>query len=569
MDPAAAAALASAERDARRYLVSRRMFRASVTDHRVVAETYDRVLYSVERRRVVRKEVPGGKGPLQAPPVPAQIDPWGVNPDTLEDTSRVVTSCPPCGGAGDVDCTSCRGSTWASCSHCFGGKVFAQRKGKLFKNCVHCRGRGTQKCTSCRAGRVPCRPCQATGRITAWLALERKVRTPVAVHPRNAAARIHPRLDEPDDFDAGTWPTRLTADTGAHANLAVPPPLAIPLNPREERVVCARRQTFGTDVHQFTFTTPVGGGRVDVAGEPPRVSPASRWGGLRTRLIMAALVAGLAMVGVYGLYEAYVAQHAWYARHGDGVALIGFGGASACLFGLALACGLVSRAARSWFAVGMCGGAAAAFELGVVLACTYDQPSVAVAERELAAGQVVAAREEAQAVIDLHRDPVGGGAVLDELHLRQIRAQRTVSALAAKLAEPWHGSGPRGDAEAVLRARVHAEAGALYRRHDAAGLATLATDLGDAVPDARAEVGWMIAVVESGAALERGDADAALARLDDVGKRAAQLSAVPRPRRRQLRGGVRDHSRPSSPDGRRQSEQCAGLGSGLDQPDRL
>ena len=175
-DPAAAAALTSASRRARRYLISRRMFRASVTSHEVVAETYDRVLYSIEHRRLVVRSVPGGHGPLRPLPAPSGFDPWKVNPDTVEDDTRAVGACPTCQGTGDVACPRCNGSTWASCPHCIGGKVLAQRKGRLFKNCPHCRGRGTQKCTTCRAGRVQCSQCNATGHVTAgWRSSERSV----------------------------------------------------------------------------------------------------------------------------------------------------------------------------------------------------------------------------------------------------------------------------------------------------------------------------------------------------------------------------------------------------------
>src|SRR5262249_19508959 len=133
-------------------------------------------------------------------------------------------------------------------------------------------GRGTQKCTNCRGGRVGCHHCNASGRVTAWLTLERKMRSQVTVYPRNAAARIHRWIDVPDDFDSGAWPTRLSVDTGLQMNLKIPAELAVPLDTRAERVTAARRQTFCTDVHRFTFTTPVGGGRVEVAGEPPVVS---------------------------------------------------------------------------------------------------------------------------------------------------------------------------------------------------------------------------------------------------------------------------------------------------------
>ena len=241
-DPSAAAALASAARRSRRFLISRRMFRASVTDHSVAASTYERVLFTVERRQLATEMVPDGIGSVRALPDPHGVDPWSVNPDTLEDDSRVVAACPPCAGAGEVTCRACRGTLWASCGHCVGGKVFAQRKGRLFKNCPHCRGRGTQKCTSCRSGTVGCSHCGASGRGTAWLTLAQETRTQVVAHPRNAAARIHRRLADPADFDAGTWPARLSADTGPQSNLALPAELRPTVDLHSERVVCSCRR---------------------------------------------------------------------------------------------------------------------------------------------------------------------------------------------------------------------------------------------------------------------------------------------------------------------------------------
>jgi hypothetical protein len=528
-DPSAAAALASAARRARRCLVSRRMFRASVTNHEVVAETYDRVLYNIERRQLIVRKIPGGSGSLRSLPTPEGLDPWGVNPDTVEDDTRVVAACPSCHGAGAVACPTCSGSTWARCSHCIGGKVFSQRKGRLFKNCPYCRGRGTQKCTNCRGGRVGCQHCNASGRVTAWLILDRKIRSHVTVHPRNAAARIHRWITVPDDFDSGAWPTRLSADTGLQPNLKLPSELALALDTLAERVVGARRQTFCTDVHKFTFTTPVGGGRVEVAGEPPVVSPSSRWTGLRTRLALSSVIALLGIWGVVLLYNDYVARHVWYAQHGDVVPLVGFGIGASLLLGLAFAFLLVARAARSWFTIGVSAGAAAAFALGVFLAYTHKQPSIATARSELAMGNLIQAQEEAQALVDMQRDTTGGGLVLDDIHLRRAKELRSFSELIASVREPWHGNGARGDAETLLRTRVQEAATHLYMKHDIDGLGQLDTEIGIALPDMSDGVRWLLAAVRGGALLESADTAAAPAQLDTVVKLAERIPQPMRP----------------------------------------
>lgn len=517
-DPAAAAALASAARRARRHLVSRRMFRSSVTGHEVVAEAYDRVLHNIEHRRLIVRSIPGGDGPLRPLPAPEGLDPWRVNPDTVEDDTRAVGACTNCQGTGDVSCSRCNGSTWARCPYCVGGKVLAQRKGRWFKNCPSCRGRGTQKCTSCRGGRVGCSPCNATGRITAWLTLERTIRSQVTVHPRNAAARIHRRIDKPDDFDSGAWPTRLSVDTGLQPSLSLPSELAPALDIRADRVIGARRQTFCTDVHRFTFTTPVGGGTVEVAGEPPIVSPSSRWTGLRTRLALSLTIALLGIWGVATIYSDYVSQHTWYARYGDVGPLIGFGIGAASLLGVTLALLLVARAARSWFAIGIAAGAAGAFALGIILACTYKQPSIATARQELTAGNLIRAQEEAQALVDMHRDTTEAGSVLDDLHLRRARDLRALSDLVACVREPWHGARGQTDAEALLRTRVQEISAQLYGKHDMDGLRALDSQLGADVSGMGNGIRWLIATVRSGMLLESSDIAAVSAQLEAVAK---------------------------------------------------
>ncbi|HET7506104.1 MAG TPA: hypothetical protein VFK02_34025 [Kofleriaceae bacterium] len=534
VDPHAAAALASAARHARRYLVSRRMFCASVTHHDVAAETYDRVLYSIEHRQLIVRQTPGGNGPLRPPPTSAGLDPWAMNPDTIEDDTRAVAACPSCHGGGDLACPICKGSTWARCPHCIGGKVLAQQKGRLFKNCPYCRGRGTQKCTNCLGGRIDCSQCNASGRVTAWLALDRRFRFTVTVHPRNAAARIHRQIDNPQDFDSRPWSTRLSADTGLQRSLNVPSELQPVIDPRSERVISGRQQTFCTDVHKFTFATLVGTGRVEVAGEPPVVAPTSRWGGLRTRLVLSSALAVLGILGVASLHNDYVARNVWYARYGDGAPLIGFGVGASFLLAVALAFLLVARSARSWFAVGMAAGAAAAFALGVFLAYTHEQPTATAARRELVAGNLQRARDEAQALIDTHRDPAGGGEVLDELHLRRAKGVQSLPELISCLAEPWHADEARANAEAVLRARVQQRASELYANHDARELDLLDGEIHAARPELSDGVQWLLATVRAGAFLEVVDTTAASVQLAIVIKLADRVPLAMRPADAQL-----------------------------------
>ena len=415
-------------------------------------------------------------------------------------------------------CSTCNGSTYARCSHCFGGQVFSRQKGRVFKNCPYCRGRGTQKCKSCRSGRVGCGDCQATGHVTAWLTLERRLRSQVTVYPRNAAAGVHRWLDVPEDFDSGAWPNRLKVDTGVQPSLNVLGELAPALDARAERVVSARRQTFCTDVHRFAFGTPVGGGRVDVAGEPPMVSSSSRWTGLYTRLALSAAVALLGVAGVIGLRNGYVARHVWYVHHGSAAPLLGFGiGASLCL-GIALALLLVVRIARSWIAIGTALGAVAAFSLGVLLACTYAQPSAETARRELAAGNWVRAQDEAQALVDMRRDAPEAGVVLDELHLHRMENLQSVPELIASMGEPWHGDGVRSRADKLVRTRVLDASARLYAKHDFDGLQRLAVDIAPTLPELGQGARWFSAVVHSGALLEATDLAAAIEQLDRVVK---------------------------------------------------
>jgi len=318
-------------------------------------------------------------------------------------------------------------------------------------------------------------------------------------------------------------------DTGVQPSLKVPSELALTVDVRAERVASARRQTFCTDVHRFTFATLFGGGTVEVAGEPPVVSPSSRWSGLRTRLALSSMITLLGIAGVIALSDAYIGRHIWYARHGDIIPLLGFGSGASLLLGVALAFVMLARAARSWFAIGISAGAAAAFGLGVFLAYTYKNPSAEIARSELAGGNLLRAQEEAQALVDLGRDATGGGAVLDDLHLRKARDLQSLPELIASVRAPWHEDGARMSAETILRTRVQDLATHLYTTHDVSGLELLENEIGTAVPTMSDGVRWLLAVVRGGALLEAADTAAAPAQLDAVVKLAVRVPQSMRP----------------------------------------
>jgi hypothetical protein len=241
------------------------------------------------------------------------------------------------------------------------------------------------------------------------------------------------------------------------------------------------------------------------------------------------VIALLGIGSVVALYKNYIGQHAWYTQHGDIAPLFGFGIGASLLLGVALAFLLLARAARSWFAIGISVGAAAAFALGVFLAYTYKQPSIATARSELAAGNLIRAEEEAQALVDLHHDTTGGAAILDDLHLRRAKDRQSFAELIGCIREPWHAEGARADAEKLLRTRVQKAAAHLYAEHDVDGLGQLDSEIGKALPDMSDGIRWLLAVTRGGALISAADTAAASAQLDTVVKLAERVPQLMQP----------------------------------------
>ncbi len=208
-------AITAAARAARRYLILPSEFRRSVESVEPVDEQYARAHHVILQREVVHRFEPGlGTRPRDVQPLPraAAVDPWGVDPASLRRESRVVTTCLACAGTKKVSCRECSGSGRLRCGYCGGSGLVRGQRG--VRNCQNCSGRGDRKCSNCANGRVDCLDCGVTGRVYASLEIVESRRDQVRVHPRNAAASAHVRVDDVADFDAGpnSWVNELEDD---------------------------------------------------------------------------------------------------------------------------------------------------------------------------------------------------------------------------------------------------------------------------------------------------------------------------------------------------------------------
>lgn len=167
-------AIARAAAHARRYLILGSTFRRCMSAAAVEPQTYSRALHQVERRTLTIQHAParGAAVGRNDEPPSASADPWSFDPATIEQVSRRACLCPSCRGDGTVPCATCRGDAAVRCRACSGsGRVMGSRN--RMKNCPTCRARGQVACTACSAGRVACRTCERTGRVEAWLTMQR------------------------------------------------------------------------------------------------------------------------------------------------------------------------------------------------------------------------------------------------------------------------------------------------------------------------------------------------------------------------------------------------------------
>jgi hypothetical protein len=279
LDEGAQAAIECAAHAARRYGMRAASFRAAVVGTFRQLEKYERAVHRIERRTAVLRMQPAYRVDerLQPLPHPERIKPWEIHPEVLPDRTRVVAQCPKCEGSGRVACSSCSVA------------------GVL--------GRPSRGCSLCAQGWVHCQTCDKTGRVVAWLAIERSYYEQVRVHPHYLAARVHPGVTRAKDFDkpAEKYPSRLEEDTGWVAPITdLPESLEPHIDLYRDRISGTRVQSFMVAIYSITYRTAQGRGTIEVAGRVPRVLPLSNWRPLKLRAasLVIASVLFLVMVAV-------------------------------------------------------------------------------------------------------------------------------------------------------------------------------------------------------------------------------------------------------------------------------
>lgn len=526
------AALAMASTEARRFGISGRAFRRSVVAIDVLREPYQRALYRIERRTVSLALAPGGnRGNTRAIPDPNVVDPWSVDPATIEAQTRVSAICPDCDGSMRVTCDVCSGSTRARCDNCAGsGRVASQRKNQAYKNCPRCRGDGTRKCTNCRGGFVSCACCGATGVVTAWLKLESATISQVQVHPRNAAATVHYAVDDPRNFDAGAFVHTLAADTGLRAQpLPTVPALHPVVNAWTDRVLGTRLQTFSAEVRRIAYSTGLGAGHVDVSGRPPSIASSSNWEPLRWRRNTVLTTLLLGSLGAVVARVAYGARHEWYERRGDAGTVFMLACVTA-LAATALAYSL-SAAARARSRVGLPFAMATTLLAGLasIIAFVHAKPSAAAARAALARSALADARAEAQAMIDLDIDRRAAELVLDELQVRGISTTSACHDIVNQANYPWHDDTLRTRAAQHVQHCTALEASAAFASGNADALDRLAGDAAKLAPAQAVGSRWLASVVRACLAIEHGEWSGAVASLQLVVDIGAQVPDAMKP----------------------------------------
>ncbi|RKG61751.1 hypothetical protein D7V80_33335 [Corallococcus sp. CA054B] len=153
------------------------------------------------------------------PPVSLDtLDLWSASPEALAEQSSHLGVCGGCHGAGQVTCSTCRGSLRASCTGCGGSgrRMSRARKSYRMVNCTECRGKGTKKCVRCTKGMVGCRTCRGSGTLRRWLKVSTVERTQVRAWPDAKALSAHKGLLE-DSKRALQWPGASALASVEHA----------------------------------------------------------------------------------------------------------------------------------------------------------------------------------------------------------------------------------------------------------------------------------------------------------------------------------------------------------------
>lgn len=481
-DPKRAGAVRAAHRALRPLLVSEKTFVASLSDLRERDEQFVRVLFTVERRRVVHRHqpAPGTRRQDLSAFEPCMLGPWEADPESLPETSRQLCECMMCDGEKRVDCAACDGSGKRACVQCGGdGQVAGKRR---LKNCPGCRGTGRTKCGECKNGRVECPTCEGVGRVLSWFEVESIQLSQVRVDAQAKAQRLYPTALEADDFQRPQHAPACTQDAAVAVHQLALLPLALrPVLDDSERVIAARAQTLCFKVYEIHYGTALSRGLSEVVGTTDVVYSVDRrpwtW---RSRL--AGIAAGLTAFLFYRAVDAYRAQHRWFAELGNGDLGLSLGCLAALLFGLAVLGWLLAAPARSrwntWLPTAS--GAVATLAAGFVL--LIGQPSVGAARAAMRKGDLQQAALVADAIKATHRALPAADSLFDDLRLAQMTGTNDVDRDMRLLSEAGWSAAARGKAVQLLEHAALEQANAARSAVDAARLQRLAVSIASLLP---------------------------------------------------------------------------------------
>jgi hypothetical protein len=211
-----------------------------------------------------------------------------------------------------------------------------------------------------------------------------------------------------------------------------------------------QRDEHGECAFHVRYQTVFGSGAVDVGGSTPAVLASSDWTPLTMRRNRAIGANVLLAIGALVVFTWHRGRDVWYLQHGHGWLVLVLGLATALMGGFAVAGLLLAPAARNAARTWMPLGATLATAIATFAAVATDVPSLATARSAFSAGNFDAARFEANAVLRLGRDKQGAKAILDDVHMRDVRETSDPAHLAILVRAPWFDAKNRAVAIAKL-----------------------------------------------------------------------------------------------------------------------
>ncbi len=466
-------AVEAAARRARRYGLTRGVFRDVVERVDARTETYERLLTTIERREILVEYEPGlgaRATALKAALDPSRVDPWTADRASLRERSRRVVTCDVCDGGGAQRCRKCGGEGALACPYCHGAR---QVDGK---SCEGCTGVGSVVCGSCASGSIKCPTCAGAGLRYSWLRLDVRVSQIVTVEGDEAAILAHDGVRSAADFDLdpSRWKNEKFFDTGDEGALDDVPPTLVPtIDEQHERILKVRLQSFASSVHSVVARTMLGRCEFQVAGVPPAVLPSSKVAALR---LYRTLVVAIAVGGAWMSLMAKIGHervHHWFVTHGIGWPIL-VTALAASASGV-YAASILLLSTRAWRPRRLAPAFTGVVAFGALSASLprLVRPSLERAQASLAAGRTADARGEAEAVAASGRDVAAARALLDRIAASELAAAPLGSAVARVGSPDFYSPEARRDALATVSARITDEQARLVAAGDSAGLFAL------------------------------------------------------------------------------------------------